>query len=37
MGVDVDATEPLYEVPINVGGGFERTPVFRVTEPTISH
>ncbi len=31
LGIDVDAVEPAYEIPLSVGGGFERTPVFRVT------
>ena len=30
LGVDLDATEPLYEIPLSVGGRFDRTPVFRV-------
>jgi hypothetical protein len=30
LGVDINADEPLYEIPLSVGGGFERTPVFRV-------
>ena len=31
LGVDIDSGEPLYEIPLSVGGGFERTPVFRVS------
>jgi hypothetical protein len=31
LGIDVDAVEPTYEIPLSVGGGFERTPVFRVS------
>ncbi len=30
LGVDPDASPPLYELPLNVGGRFDRTPVFRV-------
>ena len=30
LGVDIEADDPLYEIPLSVGGGFERTPVFRV-------
>ena len=30
VGVDIEAEEPLYEVPLSVGGGFERTPIFCV-------
>ena len=30
LGVDLDVTQPLYEIPLSVGGRFDRTPVFRV-------
>jgi hypothetical protein len=30
LGVDPAVTAPIHEVPLNVGGGFERIPVFRV-------
>jgi len=30
LGIDIDVDEPAYEVPLSVGEGFERTPVFRV-------
>lgn len=30
LGVDIDAEDPVYEVPLSVGRGFESTPVFRV-------
>ncbi len=30
LGVDIEADDPLYEIPLSVGGGFERTLVFRV-------
>jgi len=30
LGIDVDATEPMYEIPLGIGGGFDRIPVFRV-------
>ena len=30
LGIDVERDEPVYEVPLSVGGGFARTPVFLV-------
>ena len=30
LGIDVDIDQPAYEIPLSVGGGFERTPVFLV-------
>jgi hypothetical protein len=30
LGVDVDRDEPLYEIPLTVGGRFTPTPVFEV-------
>lgn len=30
LGIDVDRSEPVYELPLSVGGGFESTPVFEV-------
>jgi len=30
LGVDIEADEPLYELPLSVGGRSDRTPVFRV-------
>ena len=30
LGIDLDSDEPTYEIPLSVGGGFERTPVFLV-------
>jgi hypothetical protein len=30
LGVDLSVAQPLYEIPLSVGGGFDRIPVFRV-------
>ena len=30
LGIDVDRSEPVHEMPLSVGGGFESTPVFEV-------
>ena len=30
LGVDIEVDDPLYEIPLSVGGGFGRTQVFRV-------
>jgi hypothetical protein len=30
MGVDLDTVEPLYEVPLTLGGGSHRLPVYSV-------
>lgn len=30
LGIDIDQAEPVYEMPLSVGGGFESTPVFDV-------
>lgn len=30
LGVDIETDDPLYEVPLSVGGRFERTPILRV-------
>jgi len=30
LDIDIDSDQPAFEVPLSVGGGFERTPVFTV-------
>lgn len=30
LGIHIDRAEPVYEMPLSVGGGFESTPVFDV-------
>jgi hypothetical protein len=30
LGIDIEQAEPVYEMPLSVGGGFETTPVFEV-------
>ena len=30
LGIDIDHSEPVHEMPLSVGGGFELTPVFEV-------
>jgi hypothetical protein len=30
LGIDIEHGDPLYEMPLSVGGGFESTPVFEV-------
>lgn len=30
LGVDVERDEPLFEIPLSVGGSFSRNPVFEV-------
>ncbi|TPW15514.1 MAG: hypothetical protein FD127_725 [Acidimicrobiaceae bacterium] len=30
LGIDIDLDQPAYGIPLSVGGGFERTPVFLV-------
>lgn len=30
LGIDIEHADPVYEMPLSVGGGFESTPVFEV-------